>query len=421
MNVLNLTPVALPFALSMAVAVLLHTSSTRADVAWVVPAMWAWSVLGIGYVHRFRDRLPGLWPLLTVALMMRLTLVGTPLHLSDDLYRYLFEGLALGHGYSPFEHAPADLAYLAPDLSGRVNHPHISSAYPPLALAWFRLLDMLGGATWTAQLATALVDVGTVAILATCTPAGRTGAWLYALHPLAVIESGAGAHIDVIGVAALTIGLAAARRLGSHGEWLGIWLGAGTKLLPVVLIPWMLRTRPWKTNLAWLAVGPVALFSLTLLMVSLSGSLLDGLGAYAEHWSFNGFLFPWLFPVLGSATRPLLLLGAGIALLLAAVRVRELPRFWLVASLVFLLSSPTVHPWYGLWVLAPVAWTSRLDLAWIPTSLLGSYAVLSTWNAATASWTEPWWLWWLTWSPVVGALVASALRRTRPSQRLASA
>ena len=421
LNIFTYAPLLLPLGLAAGVAVLLHTCGARSEAAWIVPAAWIWTAVGLTYVQRTRDHLPGIWPLLAVALLMRLVLVGTPLHLSDDLYRYLFEGLALNQGYSPFHGAPADLAHLAPALAAQVNHPEVPSAYPPLALAWFRLLDLLGGTPWIAQIATALVDVGTVALLATCSPAGRAGAWVYALHPLAVIESGAGAHVDVLGVAVLTLGLAAARRFRDQGEWLGIWLGTGVKLFPIVLLPWMIRARHWRHSLLWLLLGPLALGAGLLVMVPLDSAVLGGLSAYAEHWSFNGFLFPWLSGIFGWVTRPLLVLGAGATLVLASGRSPDLSRFWLIAGLVFLLTSPTVHPWYALWVLAPVAWNGDLGLAWIPTSVLGSYAVLSTWDAATASWTEPWWLWWLTWSPVAGVLLAWLRRRARPPASAESA
>src|SRR5262249_10874565 len=85
-------------------AVLLHLAPDRPHAAGVVPIALAWGALAVALAGRSRDRTP--LGLVLLALAVRAPLVGTPTLLSDDLYRYLWEGLALGAGHDVFREAP---------------------------------------------------------------------------------------------------------------------------------------------------------------------------------------------------------------------------------------------------------------------------------------------------------------------------
>ena len=77
--------------------------------------------------------------MLWVALGVRLILVGSPLALSDDLYRYLWEGHVVWTGGNPYLHAPDDPVWAGGTLESlrlQVAHGQIPAIYPPLAL-WF--------------------------------------------------------------------------------------------------------------------------------------------------------------------------------------------------------------------------------------------------------------------------------------------
>ena len=186
---------------AMACAAVLHLASDRSDAAWIVPIALAWGVWAVVRGRTLPDLGPG--GLLFVALMVRFPLVGVPLHLSDDLYRYLWEGRAVVAGHDVFVEAPSSIAGLDDALRALVNHPDIPSVYPPLALAWFVFLGWLGTPS-SVQLATALVDATVpVAIRST----GRVGAAsIYVLHPLPALESAAGGHVNVPAVALAALG-----------------------------------------------------------------------------------------------------------------------------------------------------------------------------------------------------------------------
>lgn len=404
--------IAVAVACAAASAVGLHTLSSRADAALLVPVFVIWAAAA---TTALRARRVPLRTVLLVAVAVRLVLVGSPPLLSDDLYRYLWEGEVLLRGGNPFTQPPTSLPGLNDPLRALVNHPEVPSVYPPVALLWFQLLATLGGGVVAVQVATAAIDVGTACALCLA-DRGRGGSGaaglVWAAHPLPALESAVGAHLDLLAVACCAWAVVAIRHGRPVAAFLALGTGAGVKLLPALLLPPVLR----RTTVARLLPSAAVLIALCLFAVLPlvgGGDPWTGWRAYAGAWSFNGLLFPWLAPTLGEAARPLLL-GVGALIVGRAWWTdRPLLELWVVAGAAFVCLSPTVHPWYGVWWLAP-ALVLRSPAGIVAGGALPTaYAVLSGLDPVSGAWTEPVWLWWLTWVPVLGTLAWSASTRVR--------
>jgi len=378
----------------------LHTSIDRSTVAWIGPIalMWGFAVILVA-------RPPSRWAwTLLIGAILRAMFVGSEPLLSDDVYRYLWEGLAMNHGHNPFTEAPSTITGLDPHLRDAVNHPEISSIYPPLALLWFRLLDLLGGTVSTAQAVTAAADLVTASLLYKIS---RRAGVIYALHPLPILESAASAHIDIVAITLAVAGWLAWQR-GRRGWSAALCVaGAGVKLLPGAWLGSQLRThKDWMGA----AVASAMVLLAALPVLTAGPALFHGLTAYTSHWSFNGCVFPWLFPVLGPVTRPVLIGIGAVITALACWRLTPISAA-LVIGATFLVLSPTVFPWYALWCLAPALASERWGLAAACTALVGGYAVLFTWDAGSQTWTEQPWLWASTWGLALTIGVVSQARR----------
>ena len=97
-----------------------------AFAAYAIAAAW---------VLRQRAEIRALPMVLGLGLLMRLLLIPTAPTLSEDLYRYLWDGHLVAHGVNPYPHAPSDPA-LAPYHNGllaRLNHADVPTIYPPAA------------------------------------------------------------------------------------------------------------------------------------------------------------------------------------------------------------------------------------------------------------------------------------------------
>jgi hypothetical protein len=295
----------------------------------------------------------------------------------------------------------------------------VPSVYPPLALWWFRLLAAGGTVPWT-QALTAAADVVTVGLVARW--GDRRGAALLALHPLVVVESACGAHVDVPAITLATAALAAHRAGRPLPALLAATLGTWTKLFPVVLGPTLLRPLSPAARVAVILGGAALGGALAAPHLTAGPHLLTGLRTYASSWAFSGFAYPWLAPVLGDAARPALAAAAALIVVVTHLRTRDPAVVWLVAGTTFCLTSPTVHPWYVAWALVPSAFLGRGEWALASLGALCSYAVLAGFDPATGRWTEVPGLWWLVWGTAAAGCVAGhALARAPRSDETPTA
>jgi hypothetical protein len=142
--------------------------------------------------------------------------------MSDDLYRYAWDGRVQAAGIDPYRYGP-----LAPELTPlrdswlfpdsahctaaelrphctQLNYPLAHTIYPPVAEAYFTAVHALPGPPreHKLQLYASLLSLGLVGLLMKALAArGRDPrhAAFYALSPLAGIDAGSDAHVDVLG------------------------------------------------------------------------------------------------------------------------------------------------------------------------------------------------------------------------------
>jgi hypothetical protein len=394
-------------AASIAVGALLRAAPDRPSVAPVVPVLWTWGLLALlAAVLSDRPLGPGglrIGPggLILLAAAVRLPLVGVPLLLSDDVYRFLWEGKVLSHGMNPFVLAPDAIAGLDDALRSKVNHPSIPSIYPPIALVWFRCLDALGLGPLGAQALGLLCDLASVWAIHRFLADRARPSWpalLFALHPLAAVEGTAGGHLETPAICLALLGLAAdARapwRAGLSAFLTG--LAAGFKLVPLFWWPSTVRSRAAFAGAALAAfLGLLSVLS----VLSAGPALFTAWHRYATEWRFDGFLFPWLALVVGDHARAVLLILASAGAIWA-LRAKTSEDTWLRIGSAFVLLSPTVHPWYVLWALVPSLLLARWEWAVAAVFLQGSYLVLHTLQP-DGTWNEGSWLWIATWGPSI--------------------
>jgi len=290
-----------------------------------------------------------------VALALRAALVATPPTLSDDLYRYVWEGRVLASGSSPYAHAPLDPALaLLRDAAifPRVNHPELSAVYPPLAEAGFALVARVRDTPLAFKLWVLLHDLALCALLAWWCAARGGSAWdalVYAWNPLVVAEYAGSGHHDPTGILWLVLALALTERRRATGAAASLAASVMVKLVALPAWPFVARAWPVRVRIA-ATLSLVALLAGYVAFASGPGS---GLQAFAEHWRHNDSLFGLLaFRAGDRAAR--LVAGALLLVLVGVLLYRRAPaidatRLVLRAGL---LLGPVLHPWYLGWVLA---------------------------------------------------------------------
>lgn len=357
--------------------------------------------------------------ILGAALVFRVIAALGPPALSDDVYRYVWDGRVQLHGVHPYAFAPADaeLARLRDEHWSKINHPTLKTIYPPLAQVWFALLAGLGAGPLGFKLAAGLVDFAAVlalSLLLQRLALPRDRVVLYAWNPLVVVETSGSGHLEPLGT--LLVLLATVWIISRRSRLSTLALGAAVhvKLLPALLIPGFLRRLNGREIVLLAAVIAGLLLPYAATGPALGGGVLD----YAESWERNALVFAgvrgllewidvgpplkegiaWVQSRVGEGTvdwdflyrhvwprdvAKLLLVSGLMVWMLYLARRSDLDAareaFLILAAAIVI--SPTVHPWYLVWVLpfaaAYLSWPWLLFGLLIPLSYLAGAADVS--------------------------------------------
>jgi hypothetical protein len=318
---------------------------------------------------------------LAVALAARLALLATPPSLSDDIYRYVWEGRVLLHGGNPWTQSPLDPALIAlrdARIYPAVNHPALATIYPPLAEAGFALVSALSPTIVAMKAWVIAHDLALVALLiAMLRRQGRSPAWavVYAWNPRVLVEYAGSGHNDPTAMLWLLVAIAAARRRPMVSA---AALGAGVliKLAPLLALPFLWRWWSWRARA----------LALSLLVTGLGGfawltrGANSGLHVYWDTWRNNALLFELVERGIGSfrTARTLgVIVVLGVALL-AIARRWSATRAARAAFKSALLVSPVAHPWYQGWFLMFEPWAPSAPWILLSATAVLSYGVFAT-------------------------------------------
>ncbi len=348
-----------------------------------------------------------------LGVLLRLVLLPLEPRLSDDVWRYLWDGHVQRAGINPFLYAPADEALqgLRTPWHALINNPTVPTIYPPIAQIVFRVTGWISATVVALKLVWLACDLGTAWVLGkVAVRSGRNPVpvWVaFLAAPLLVVESAWSGHLESLGLLGLALVLWFARvHTPLHA---GVALGAAAliKLGPLAALPPLMRRYGRGVLLG--AMGVMALGYLP--FASAGGALWEGLLTYAEHWRFNEGPFALIERVFSGPLAPRVVTAATVVGVVTLATVRrftaERALFWIFGVAVAL--SPTVHPWYVLWLLPFVA--LRNSRAWL---WLSGFVFLAYWGLddfqGNGDWTFPLVVRLLIWVPFLCLLILDLMR-----------
>lgn len=355
------------FAVTAAVHGLLAYATERTDTAIVISGF---GVLGASLLLQWAWMKADWRTLIAGGMLLRVIYLFATPALSEDVFRYLWDGHLTLQGISPYLLPPDRMVDAGPsELFDRLNSRSYHSIYPPVLQGFFAMAVKLGGDCVLAGIIALramvmLAELVTMLLIAKLLTEWRSeprNLMLYALNPVVIVEFSGNLHGEVFMLPFL---LGALLRL-SRGKWLWAavpFAGAvAVKLLPLMFLPFLPRRIGWPRSVAFgaLTIALVALMYLPFGTDTLVQDTLHTLRHYFALFEFNGSVYYVIrevgywwkgYNIIGITAVWLPRVVAGIILLIAwrdrNQRMEGLLRQWMWAWVVYYLLATTVNPWY---------------------------------------------------------------------------
>ena len=331
--------------------------------------------------------------ILVLALALRVILVPSFPNLSDDIYRFVWDGNLIVNGMNPYLYLPSELIVEqsgwtpnASHLFANLNSQEYFTVYPPISQLVFGLSSFLGGqallsSTVMMKIMLLLGEAALLFILMRLLtiyklPAERLA--FYALNPLVIVEVMGNMHFEGLMLCFLCLAwwLMITNRL--LGAALAMAVSIGIKLIPLMLLPFLIVYWGWKRAFVFFTVIGCTLilfFLPVLLHLEFFWSSID---LYFRKFEFNGsiyYLLRWfgfqikgfnlihiLGPVLALSTLGII---AYLTVKYKAAKPASLPKYWLLSLTTYLILATTVHPWYLILLIGICMFTNyRYPLLW---------------------------------------------------------
>lgn len=319
---------------------------------------------------------------LLFAVGLRIGALATPPYLSDDIYRYIWDGRVEAAGVNPYRFVPEspELERLRDDqIYPRINRgDYAPTIYPPVAEALFLAATRVSeSVTWMKLVMVGFeaLAVGTLVRLLRSLGLPAERVLIYAWNPLTIWEFSGSGHVDAVAIALIVLTLWARQRNWPVLTGVALACATLTKFYPAAIFPAVYRRWDWKMPAAFAATVTLAYLP----FVSVGRRVLGFLPAYVkEEGLISGERFypwkliqkmwaaPWFDGVVYLTLLLLLLIAIAAWMVLREQRegARFLAHATVLATLGTILYSPH-YAWYFAWLLPLLVFIPYLPLLYL--------------------------------------------------------
>lgn len=324
--------------------------------------------------------------IISIATIIRILFIFRQPELSDDIYRYLWDGVQLLCGNNPYSLPPESLTTCDKEILNiiqKINHPQLVSIYPPFSQILFGVAALFGKTIISIKILFVFFDIITCLIIIKILKRLNlplSNSVLYAWHPLPVLEIAGSGHVDSLAIFFLTLSLF----LIFHGKsdktfnedfkmlLSGVAFGCAfmIKVFPIVFLPIFLFAFDKKERLCFITGFLfISIFLLFLFSPDVI-NMFKTLSLYLSNWEFSNYAFNLLRDFSSSnkvARIILLLIFLGISSFIYILFISKKNNYnkiitsiyWI--TMAFLLSNPTLHPWYVLYIVFLLPFYLRIE------------------------------------------------------------
>jgi len=311
--------------------------------------------------------------LFRLGIIFRLLLIFSVPILSDDYFRFLWDGLLIQDGYNPFEYKPNELitrfkvSKIHNELYAGMNSPNYYTIYPPLNQWIFYISSLtksIFGGIIIIRIFIICAEIATYSIIKKILKRynlDNSRIWWYWLNPLVILELTGNLHGEGILTLFLLLGLYNFAKLRDFNGGILLGLSVISKLFSLMFFPILLL------KVSWFRSKKILLGALTIITIAFTpffnwinaNHFLQSIDLYFQSFEFNGSIYnlvKWTgFKVLGfnviKTAGPILSIIALLIVLLISWFYRFRNRLEIFKALtlmfcIYLFLSPIIHPWY---------------------------------------------------------------------------
>ncbi|MFY0593512.1 hypothetical protein [Roseivirga sp.] len=330
-------------------------------------------------------------------ILLRVILIASIPKLSDDFYRFIWDGRLLFNFEDPYKYLPAHhldsgLTGITQALYDQLNSQEYLSVYPPLnqVIFFLSVLFSPGSIVWSVVILRVIVlvfELGSISLIRKLLrhyKLPQAYGLLYVLNPLVIFELTGNLHFEGIVIYFLLLALwnYEQKKLNRSAVFFG--LSVATKFLPLIFLPLLLRKIGFKKTVIYglIVAATLAITFLPLINTAHIWAIKDSMSLYFQKFEFNGsiyYLARWYgfetdgYNIIAKSGKWMMYATLGSIMLYSLFsKPKEWPRQMVWVWTLYLLFATTVHPWYVIPLVA-VGVFSKVRFPW-----LWSYLIFMT-------------------------------------------
>ncbi|MCY7410302.1 MAG: glycosyltransferase 87 family protein [Chitinophagales bacterium] len=379
--------------------------------------------------------------LIVAAIFFRITFLFSIPALSDDYFRFVWDGNLITKGVNPYLQIPSVFIqqngneYLQRLLDG-MNSPNYFSVYPPIGQFLFAVVAFLSpnnlyGSVIILHFFCVAAEAGSIFILIKLLSQfqlPKKNVLWFALNPLVIIELSGNVHLEAILIFFLLLAVYLLVLKKNLLSSIAFAFAVCIKIVPLMFLPFLIKRLKARSIIYFLITAIVcALLFFPFINNQLISNIGSSVDLYFQKFEFNAsmyFLIRWIgFQITGyniiQSAGPWLALSVFVIVMILGWKEKkiELQNFFRMMQFsltIFFLLSTTVHPWYiTTLVMMSVITGYRYAIVW---SLM---IVLSYATYQTKSYNENLWLTAVEYVAVISVLIIEIKKSLKNSIDLA--
>ncbi len=315
-----------------------------------------------------------------LGIFIRFALLFSMPNLTDDFYRFIWDGQLITHGINPYVITPTEFIqhnYLNKDFNGlneqlyaQLNSKEYFTIYPPLSQCLFSIATILSIGPQNGihnelmnivilKLFIFLFEVGTILLIPKILKLLNLPATLqliYVLNPLIIIELTGNLHFEAMMIFFLVFALYLLLKNNLTLSAIVFGFSIGAKLWPIMLLPLFFKYLSFRKALQYSIVSGVISVIVLLPMIIEYPNISRSLNLYFEQFEFNGSAYYFFRYLIGKEEhyetfimmRKILpfITASCIFIYSALYKKTNLFNAMLLAFSIYCFFATTIHPWY---------------------------------------------------------------------------